>query len=72
MKKTLYLASAIAFMACGSNKKNVSSTDANVDQAAKFATSITAKDLGKHLFMLQMHLREEIPVSLDRKKQLNI
>ncbi|QTE23007.1 M28 family metallopeptidase [Polaribacter cellanae] len=49
MKKILYVASAVAFMACGSSK-NVSNDDANVDQAAKYAKSITAKDLGAHLF----------------------
>ncbi|QOD61065.1 M28 family peptidase [Polaribacter haliotis] len=49
MKKILYVASAIAFMACGSSK-NASDDDANVDQAAKYAKSITAKDLGEHLF----------------------
>jgi Zn-dependent M28 family amino/carboxypeptidase len=51
MKKTLYLVSALALMSCGSNNKKVSNTNANVDQAANFATSITAKDLGKHLFI---------------------
>ena len=44
------MASAIAFMACGSSK-TTSSEDANVDQAAKYAASITAKDLGEHLFI---------------------
>ncbi|TXD47172.1 M28 family metallopeptidase [Polaribacter sp. IC073] len=50
MKKILYVASAVAFMACGSSK-TASNEDANVDQAAKYAASITAKDLGKHLFI---------------------
>jgi Zn-dependent M28 family amino/carboxypeptidase len=50
MKKTLYMASALAFMACGSSK-SVSNNDTNVDQAAKYAASITAKDLGEHLFI---------------------
>ena len=49
MKKTLYVASAFAFMACGSSK-NTSNDDANIDQAAKYAATITAKDLGTHLF----------------------
>lgn len=49
MKKILYLASAVAFMACGSSK-NASNEDANVDHAAKYAATITAKDLGNHLF----------------------
>jgi hypothetical protein len=49
MKKILYVASAFAFMACGSSKE-ASNEDANVDQAAKYAATITAKDLGTHLF----------------------
>lgn len=49
MKKILYVASAVAFMACGSSKE-ASKEDANVDQAAKYAATITAKDLGNHLF----------------------
>lgn len=49
MKKILYVASAIAFMACSSSK-DASNEDANVDQAAKYAETITAKDLGTHLF----------------------
>ena len=49
MKKILYVASALAFMACGSSKE-ASNEDANVDQAAKYAATITAKDLGAHLF----------------------
>ena len=44
------MASAIAFMACGSSK-TISNEDTNVDQAAKYAASITAKDLGEHLFI---------------------
>ena len=50
MKKTLYIASALAFMACGSYK-TTSDKNVNADQAAKYAASITAKDLGKHLFI---------------------
>ena len=50
MKKILYMASAVAFMACSSSK-TASNTAANVDQAAKYAASITAKDLGTHLFV---------------------
>ena len=49
MKKLLYVASAFAFIACGSSKE-ASNEDANVDQAAKYAATITAKDLGTHLF----------------------
>jgi len=44
------MASAVAFMACSSSK-TASNTAANVDQAAKYAASITAKDLGTHLFV---------------------
>ena len=49
MKKILYVAGAIAFMAC-STSKEVSKEDVNVDLAAKYAATITAKDLGNHLF----------------------
>ncbi len=49
MKKILYFASTLAFMACGSSKE-ASNEDVNVDQAAKYAASITAKDLGNHLY----------------------
>ena len=51
MKKILYVASALAFMACGSSKDVTKTEDANVDQAAKYAASITAKDLGTHLYI---------------------
>ncbi|UAM99532.1 M28 family peptidase [Polaribacter litorisediminis] len=50
MKKILYVASAIAFMACSSSKEASKNTDANVDQAEKYAATITAKELGTHLF----------------------
>lgn len=49
MKKLLYVASAFAFIACSSSK-DASKDDANIDQAAKYAETITAKDLGTHLF----------------------
>ena len=49
MKKILYVASAVAFMACGTSKE-ASKEDEIVDQAAKYAATITAKDLGNHLF----------------------
>ena len=49
MKKILYVASALVFMACGTSKE-ASIEDANVDQAAKYAATITSKDLGNHLF----------------------
>tara|TARA_B110000046_G_scaffold185705_1_gene228721 strand:- start:8538 stop:9593 length:1056 start_codon:yes stop_codon:yes gene_type:complete len=51
MKKILYVASALYFMACGSSKNSTNSEDSNVDQAAKYAASITAKDLGTHLYI---------------------
>ena len=51
MKKILYIASAFAFMACGSSKDASKNEDANVDQAAKYAASITAKDLSTHLYI---------------------
>ena len=44
------MASAAAFMACSSSKEASKVEDANVDQAAKYAATITAKDLGAHLF----------------------
>ncbi|MCI2227906.1 M28 family metallopeptidase [Polaribacter sp. MSW13] len=50
MKKILYVASALAFMACSSSQNASKNDDANVDQAAKYAATITAKDLGTHLF----------------------
>ena len=42
MKKILYMASAVAFMACGASK-TASNEGENLDQAAKYAASITAK-----------------------------
>ena len=51
MKKILYIASALAFMACGSGKDASKTEDANVDQAAKYAASITSKELSEHLYI---------------------
>ncbi|WP_208638729.1 M28 family metallopeptidase [Tenacibaculum singaporense] len=52
MKKLLYMASAIALVACGSSKETANTdNEATTDQAAKYAKTITAKDLGKHLFI---------------------
>ncbi|WP_439132222.1 M28 family metallopeptidase [Polaribacter sp.] len=48
MKKILFVFGTLTFLACGSGK-NVAE-DANVDQAAKYAATITAKELGAHLF----------------------
>ena len=51
MKKILYAASAFAFIACGSGKEATTKVEKNIDQAAKYASTITAKDLGTHLFI---------------------
>jgi hypothetical protein len=51
MKKIFHIATALAFMACASNKNTSKTEDKNVDQSAKYATSITAKDLSTHLFI---------------------
>ena len=49
MKKILFGASLLILTSCGTGKNVVD--DANVDQAAKYAETITAKDLGTHLFV---------------------
>ena len=51
MKKILFISSAFVFIACGAYKNTNNKEDANVDQASKYATTITAKDLGTHLFI---------------------
>lgn len=51
MKKLLLAAGALALVSCGSNKETTTNNDPNVDYAEKYAASITAKDLGKHLFI---------------------
>ncbi len=52
MKKLLYIAGAVALVACGSSKETTGNdNDSNVDYSEKFAKTITAKDLGKHLFI---------------------
>jgi Zn-dependent M28 family amino/carboxypeptidase len=51
MKKTLFGASLFVLASCGSGKNASKIADSNVDQAAKYAESITARDLGTHLFM---------------------
>ncbi|CAA0203900.1 M28 family metallopeptidase [Tenacibaculum maritimum] len=51
MKKILYIASALAFVACGSSKEVLNETPKDTDYAKKYAETITAKDLGKHLFV---------------------
>ena len=47
MKKIVLFASVLSFIACGSSKNAI---DENIDQAVKYASKITAKDLGAHLF----------------------
>ena len=51
MKKIFFIASIFVFIACGSGKDASKSEASNVDQALKYAASITAKDLGTHLFI---------------------
>ncbi|MFL0066610.1 M28 family metallopeptidase [Tenacibaculum maritimum] len=51
MKKILYIASALAFVACGSSKEVLNETPKDTDYAKKYAETITAKDLGKYLFV---------------------
>lgn len=52
MRKLLYMASAVALVACGSSKETTSTdNDVTTDLSAKYAKTITAKDLGKHLFI---------------------
>ena len=50
MKKILYMACALAFVACGTSKNATKKEDANVDQAAKYAKTITSKELSEHLY----------------------
>lgn len=45
------MASAAALIACGSSKETASTDNDTTDFAAKYAKTITAKDLGKHLFI---------------------
>lgn len=49
MKQILFIACALVLSACGTNK-NVAEL-ANIDHAAKYAATITAKELGTHLFI---------------------
>lgn len=52
MRKLLYVAGTAALVACGASKETASTdSDLNIDYAEKFAKTITAKDLGKHLFV---------------------
>ena len=49
MKKLLLFIGTLAFMSCSSHQ-NVSKNN-DIDHALKYAATITAKDLGKHLFI---------------------
>ncbi|OSY87612.1 peptidase M28 [Tenacibaculum holothuriorum] len=51
MKKIMYLASAAVLVACGSSKETAVDADSNIDASEKYAKTITAKDLGNHLFV---------------------
>jgi Zn-dependent M28 family amino/carboxypeptidase len=51
MRKILFGASLFVLASCGSGKNASKTADSNLDQAAKYAESITAKDLGTHLFI---------------------
>jgi|TARA_B100000768_G_scaffold180780_1_gene201670 hypothetical protein len=51
MKKTLFGASLLVLASCGSVKNASKKEDVNIDQAEKYSKTITAKDLGTHLFM---------------------
>jgi hypothetical protein len=50
MKNILYSTCAFALLACSSTQDSAKSNNANVDQSAKYAATITAKDLATHLF----------------------
>ena len=52
MKKLFILVVLIAFASCGSSKDTAVSKNENdnTDYALKYASTITAKDLGNHLF----------------------
>ena len=49
MKNLLYIVLSIAVVSCGSSQN--ATVDDNTDYAEKFAKTITAKDLGEHLFV---------------------
>lgn len=55
MKKTAFIISTLFLAACGSSKpntvKSTNRTELNTNEAMKYANTITAKDLGKHLFV---------------------
>ena len=51
MKKIILLYSAIALMACSSSLNTQNNTKPIVDESLKYAATITAKDLKKHLYI---------------------
>ncbi len=51
MKKLILSASVVALFASCSSSQNAPKLDSNIDYAAKYAASITEKDLAKHLFI---------------------
>jgi hypothetical protein len=51
MKKILFIASVLAFISCGSSHNTSKSEESDIDKPSKYAASITAKDLGTHLFI---------------------
>mgnify|MGYP000484951580 FL=1 len=51
MKKLILSASIVALIASCSSSKKATEADVNVDYAAKYAATITEKDLAKHLFI---------------------
>ncbi|CAL2095405.1 M28 family metallopeptidase [Tenacibaculum sp. 190524A02b] len=52
MRKLLFMAGTAALVACSTSKDTASTENPiNVDYSAKYAETITAKDLGKHLFV---------------------
>lgn len=51
MKKIFFIASTLAFVACGSYHKTTSTENSTEDAAITYAATITAKDLGTHLFV---------------------
>ena len=50
MKKILLFASAITFLACGTSQNTSKKNEVNIDQAAKYAATITSKELKEHLY----------------------
>jgi Zn-dependent M28 family amino/carboxypeptidase len=51
IKKILFIASTFTFITCGTSLSTAKMENENIDAAAKYAATITAKDLGTHLFI---------------------